>query len=89
MDIYCVMELELEVFIAVLRSPTVYSLPQNCIGHVRADGQPCPCCRGTDFITVLDKKTRGKILGLRVQCSKDGCVWEGELGKLERHIASM
>ena len=29
-----------------------------------------------------------QILGRRVQCSKDGCDWEGELGDLERHISS-
>ena len=38
----------------------------------------------------LDKRTRGKILGLRVRCtcSKDGCDWEGELGDLERHLSN-
>ena len=36
----------------------------------------------------LDKATRGKILGLRVRCSKDGCDWEGELGDLERHLSN-
>ena len=37
---------------------------------------------------MLDKATRGKVLGLRVQCSKDGCDWEGELGDLERHLSN-
>ena len=37
---------------------------------------------------ILDKGTRGKVLGLRVRCSKDGCDWEGELGDLERHLSS-
>ena len=37
---------------------------------------------------MLDKKTRGKVLGLRVRCSKDGCDWEGELGDLERHLSN-
>ena len=27
------------------------------------------------------------MLGLRVQCSKDGCDWEGELGELKRHLS--
>ena len=36
----------------------------------------------------LDKRTRGKILGLRVRCSEDGCDWEGELGDLERHLSN-
>ena len=36
----------------------------------------------------LDKGTRGKVLGLRVRCSKDGCDWEGELGDLERHFSN-
>ena len=37
---------------------------------------------------MLDKRTRGKVLGLRVQCSKDGCDWEGEFGDLERHLSN-
>ena len=37
----------------------------------------------------LDKRTRGKVLGLRVRCSKDGCDWGGgELGDLERHLSN-
>ena len=36
----------------------------------------------------LDKRTRGKVLGLRVRCSKDGCDWEGEVGDLERHLSN-
>ena len=36
----------------------------------------------------LDKRTRGKILELKVRCSKDGCDWEGELGDLERHLSN-
>ena len=35
----------------------------------------------------LDKRTRGKVLGLRVRCNKDGCDWEGEFGDLERHLS--
>ena len=35
----------------------------------------------------LDKGTRGKVLGLRVRCSNDGCGWEGELGDRERHLS--
>ena len=37
---------------------------------------------------ILDKATRGKVLGLRVRCSKDGCNWKGELGNLESHLSS-
>ena len=36
---------------------------------------------------MLDKRTRGKVLGLRVRCRKDGCDWKGELGDLERHVS--
>ena len=38
----------------------------------------------------IDKGTRGKVLGLRVRCSKDGCDWEGdpELGDLEKHLSN-
>lgn len=33
----------------------------------------------------MDKSIRGKILGLRVHCSENGCDWEGELGDLKQH----
>ena len=36
---------------------------------------------------MLDKRTRGRVLGLRVRCSKDGCDWEGELGDLVKHLS--
>ena len=36
---------------------------------------------------MLDKRTRGRVLGLRVRCNKDGCDWEGELGDLEKHLS--
>ena len=36
---------------------------------------------------MLNKRTRGRVLGLRVRCTKDGCDWEGELGDLEKHLS--
>ena len=36
---------------------------------------------------MLDKKTTRNIRGLRAQCGKDGCNWEGKFGDLERHLS--
>ena len=38
---------------------------------------------------MLNKKTRGEILGLKVRCVNNdvGCDWTGELGDQQRHLA--
>ena len=47
----------------------------------------CPCCRTADFTRVLDKRTRGTVLGLRVQCENRDCYWTGQLIDLRSHIS--
>ena len=47
----------------------------------------CPVCRNTSFTSILDKKTRGKILSLKVKCKNVPCTWTGELLDLDRHTA--
>ena len=68
----------------------IYTLFQVCIEHIQANEQSCPCCRSENYINVLNKNERGKILELKVCClnSVKGCQWVGELGDQERHFAN-
>ena len=58
----------------------------ECIGRVKASGQPCPICK-QEFNMLLDKNDQRKVLGLRIRCpkKKEGCEWEGELRRLNDH----
>ena len=47
----------------------------------------CPHCRTADFTRVLDKRTHGEVLGLRVRCENHDCYWTGELIDLYSHIS--
>ena len=47
----------------------------------------CPCCRTVDFTRNLDKRTRGAVVGLRVQCENRDCYWTGQLIDLRSHIS--
>ena len=61
-----------------------------CIERIQANKQSCPCCRSENYINVLNKKERGKVLELKVRClnSVKGCEWVGELGDQERHFTN-
>ena len=61
-----------------------------CIEHIQANEQSCPCCRSENYINLLNKKERGKVLELKVRClnSVKGCEWVGELGDQERHFTN-
>ena len=61
-----------------------------CIERIQANEQSCPCCRSENYINVLNKEKRGKVLELKVCCvnSAKGCEWVGELGDQDRHCTS-
>ena len=61
-----------------------------CIERIQANEQSCPCCRSENYINVLNKKERGKVLELKVRClnSVKGCEWVGELGDQKRHFTN-
>ena len=48
-------------------------------------GDQCPCCRSTDHTAILDKRTRGRILSLKVKCPFSECSWTGQLLDLPAH----
>ena len=77
----------------VLREPFLTSCCGNhfcqaCLDPAVKDGKPCPSCNEGRFVTVLDKKTRRKILSFDVRCPmwRRGCKWVGELGERCGHL---
>ncbi len=76
----------------VAREPCVSSccgqhFCQSCINEVLAQRGSCPLCKVASFTVMLNRHHRGKIQALKVRCpmKKRGCVWIGELEKLDAH----
>ena len=61
---------------------------QECIDNVKAATHVCPLCNEKGFNTFLDKQKQRTVNALKVYCRMRvrGCEWEGELGKLDRHL---
>ena len=52
---------------------------------LRSDAKrECPRCRTKDPVIIEDKKTRGRTMSLKVQCT--GCDWRGELIDYKKHV---
>ena len=64
-----------------------YSYCKVCIERVKADKEPCPCCKN-DFDDFPNKGLQQSLSGFKVFCShrKEGCQWIGEFGQLESHL---
>ena len=65
-------------------------LCHSCVDRVQQAGQPCPCCRGEQYVIVIDKMVERQVLDLKVYCKNKskGCPWSGELRDLEKHTKS-
>ena len=63
-------------------------LCQTCVSKIKEAGQSCPCCRGNEYIIVIDKQVERRVLDLKVYCKYKsiGCTWSGELRNLEKHV---
>ena len=55
---------------------------------MQRDNKPCPLCNEQNFSTMLQKKIVREVNALVIRCPQKelGCVWEGELGQLQRHL---
>ena len=78
-----------------LRKPHLISccgrkLCHSCVDRVQQAEQPCPCCRGEQYVIVIDKMVERQVLDLKVYCKNKskGCPWSGELRDLEKHTES-
>ena len=62
-------------------------LCQTCVSKINEAGQPCPCCRGKEYVIVIDRQVERRVLDLKVYCKykSRGCTWSGELRDLEKH----
>lgn len=60
---------------------------QTCISPIRNNKEPCPLCQAANFSVMIDQNVKKQVNQLLVHCDNhgDGCVWEGKLGKLEKH----
>ena len=88
-DFFCPVTMEL------LMEPQLTS----CCGHhmsveasakLQREGKTCPMCNEQQWTAALDKYHRRRVREIRVRClhKHGGCDWEGEVGDLERHVAS-
>ena len=61
-----------------------------CVEPSLQAGKPCPNrdCNETEYLCIVDKPKRKKILELDVICPLKGrgCNWIGEVGSLEKHL---
>ena len=65
-------------------------LCQTCVSKINEAGQPCPCCRGNEYVIVIDRQVERRVLDLKVYCKykSKGCTWSGELRDLQKHVES-
>ena len=80
------------VCLLVLREPHQatccgYSFCRTCIQRVQSTQKACPACNEA-FTTFPNKGLKRTLYSLKVYCSQRmlGCVWERELGELDRHL---
>lgn len=85
--------LECSICLHVYRNPLLLSCCGNhfcegCIAAVMKDGKCCPLCAQPNFSVLLDRGLQRRVNELRVRCAnKDrGCLWQGELGKMQEHL---
>ena len=88
-----IVQSECPVCLLVLREPYQvtccgYSYCKACIERIKADNEPCPCCKSDHFNDFPNKGLQRSLSGFKVFCShhKEGCQWTGEFGQLESHL---
>ena len=66
------------------------SFCRACIQRIGAENKPCPTCNQDNFDCFQNKGLQQPLYGFQVFCSNKerGCDWQGELGKLDKHLNS-
>ncbi len=84
--------LECSICLLILKNPHVIGCCGNhfcdpCISRVLRDKKPCPLCNAPTFTSMLHKGVMREVNSLEVYCPQKalGCIWKGELGKIECH----
>ena len=64
------------------------SFCRACIQKIKSKTQPCPTCNKENFTDFPNLGLQQPLYQFRVFCLNkgDGCVWQGELGKLDQHL---
>ena len=82
--------LECTICLLILREPYIISCCGNhfCRACVERDRKPCPLCNEPNFTVFLHKGVMREVNALLVRCPQKelGCVWEGKLGQMQRHL---
>ena len=88
-----VLPTECAICLQVLREPHLISCCGHnfcrlCIAPIVERQRPCPLCSEPEFTVLRNKGLERSLNEQAVRCprSGDGCGWEGELGKLLRHL---
>ena len=65
-------------------------LSQEAANKIMRDKKPCPLCKASNWMTMLDKFFQRRVMELHVFCTHNerGCGWQGALSDLERHVQS-
>ena len=65
---------------------------ESCLDHwfKKQNKTTCPHCRHVNFKHMLNKERKRDIEELEIQCTKQevGCLWVGELSRLQMHLDS-
>ena len=66
------------------------SFCRTCIQRIGLANQSCPTCKQDNFQSFQNKGLQRPLYGFQVFCSnkESGCDWQGELGKLDKHLNS-
>ena len=66
------------------------NLSVEVVNRLQREEKTCPYCRASKWSTELNEEFQRKVQRLRVFCPHvdNGCEWEGQLKRFERHIRS-
>lgn len=90
------LQTECSICLLTLREPHLISCCGHnfcrcCIEAIYSSGKPCPLCNTPGFTSLRNKGLERTLKELQVRCPNCslGCLWAGELGKLDEHVNSV
>ena len=88
-------ELNCPICLGILQEPYLTACCGNhfcedCVEKVKEGASKCPLCQEAPLNGIINKGLRRKLNELKVYCmhKETGCNWIGDVGKLEKHLAS-
>lgn len=87
------LQTECPICLLILKEPCLISccghkFCRECIERLERDRKPCALCNEPNFTFMRERAMERSLKDLDVWCSyrKEGCEWNGKLGKLEEHL---